>query len=291
MVASFDSRVSFHSLGRVGTIYIANYASELRESVFAHLPSDARRGRARGLGCFRCGFKLVPMRASPTTPGHGVFCSTTRRMEHTFYAKSGKRMVDSAAATIGLIVLSPVLLVLMLLVKLTSPGPVFYRQERVGRNGKIFRIVKFRSMFEDADKRGPAITSAGDHRITVLGHLLRRLKLDELPQLWNVLNGEMSLVGPRPEVPCYVESYSASQLRVLTVRPGITDPASIFYREEEKVLGSQPDPERYYRDVLLPDKLSMNLEYLDRISFSYDLFLVLRTTSSLFRPRWIAPTE
>jgi len=212
-------------------------------------------------------------------------------MKHTFYAKSGKRMFDSVAASIGLLVLSPLLLVLLLLVKLSSPGPVFYWQERVGRNGKIFRIVKFRSMVEDADKRGPALTSAGDHRITALGRMFRRLKLDELPQLWNVLKGEMSLVGPRPEVPCYVESYSDSQRRVLAVRPGITDPGSILYRHEEQLLGDQPDPDRYYREVILPHKLNLNLEYLSHISFSHDLSLLLLTTGCIVLPKgWLTKT-
>jgi lipopolysaccharide/colanic/teichoic acid biosynthesis glycosyltransferase len=212
-------------------------------------------------------------------------------MKHTFYAKSGKRMFDSVAAAIGLLVLSPLLLVLLLLVKLSSPGPVFYWQERVGRNGKIFRIVKFRSMVEDADKRGPALTSAGDHRITALGRMFRRLKLDELPQLWNVLKGEMSLVGPRPEVPCYVESYSDSQRRVLAVRPGITDPGSILYRHEEQLLGDQPDPDRYYREVILPHKLNLNLEYVSHISFSHDLSLLLLTTGCIVLPKgWLTKT-
>jgi lipopolysaccharide/colanic/teichoic acid biosynthesis glycosyltransferase len=209
----------------------------------------------------------------------------TPQTQHNFYAQTGKRMFDCVTAAIGLVLLFPVLLVLSLMVKLSSPGPILYRQERVGRGGKLFRIAKFRSMSEDADKRGPAITSAGDHRITPLGRMLRRNKLDELPQLWNVLKGEMSLVGPRPEVPCYVESYSDSQRRVLAVRPGITDPSSILYRHEEQVLGDQPDPDRYYREVLLPDKLNLNLEYLSRVSFSYDLSLLLRTTGCVVLPK------
>lgn len=212
----------------------------------------------------------------------------TPHTQHNFYAQTGKRMFDCAAAAIGLWLLFPVLLALSLLVKLSSPGPVLYRQERVGRGGKLFRIAKFRSMSEDADKRGPAITSAGDHRVTALGRLLRRLKLDELPQLWNVLKGEMSLVGPRPEVPCYVESYSDSQRRVLEIRPGITDPGSILYRHEEQVLGDQPDPDRYYREVVLPDKLRLNLEYISNLSFSYDLSLLLRTASCIVFPQgWL----
>src|SRR5277367_6234536 len=142
------------------------------------------------------------------------------RTQPTFYTKTGKRLFDSATAGIGLLLLLPVLLFLMLLVKLTSPGPAIYWQERVGLGGKVFRIAKLRSMFEDvgfkdADNRGPSITSSGDARVTPLGSILRRFKVDELPQLWNVLKGEMALVGPRPEVALYVESYSAAQRRVL----------------------------------------------------------------------------
>ncbi len=215
----------------------------------------------------------------------------TPQTQDNFYAKTGKRVFDCLAAAIGLVLLFPVLLVLSLLVKLSSPGPVFYRQDRVGRNGKLFRIAKFRSMLEDADKGGPAITTAGDPRVTAVGGVLRRLKFDELPQLWNVLKGEMSLVGPRPEVPCYVESYSDSQRRVLAVRPGITDPGSILYRHEEQVLGDQPDPNRYYREVVLPDKLNLNLEYLSHMSFSYDLSLLLRTTGCIVLPKgWLTRT-
>lgn len=214
----------------------------------------------------------------------------TPQTHPTFYTKMGKRMFDLAAAAIGLLLLSPVLVFLMALVKLTSPGPALYWQERVGRGGKVFRIAKLRSMFKDTDKDGPRITSSGDSRVTSLGSILRRFKIDELPQLWNVLKGEMSLVGPRPEVPHYVESYSATQRRVLTIRPGITDPASIAYRHEEELLGAQSDPDGYYRQVLLPAKLSRNLEYLDRISFSYDLSLLLRTTSSIFIPSWTTRT-
>jgi lipopolysaccharide/colanic/teichoic acid biosynthesis glycosyltransferase len=211
--------------------------------------------------------------------------SESKIMQPTFYRRTGKRAFDFVLAAAGLLVLSPLLLGVMLLIKLTSHGPVFYWQERVGQNGKIFRIVKFRSMSQDADQRGLLITSAGDTRITSVGRVLRFLKIDELPQLWNVLKGDMSLVGPRPEVPRYVESYSAAQRNVLAVRPGITDPASIAYRQEEKLLSDQPDPDRYYREVLLPDKLRMNLEYLEHISFGYDLFLVLRTTGSILMPK------
>jgi lipopolysaccharide/colanic/teichoic acid biosynthesis glycosyltransferase len=202
-----------------------------------------------------------------------------------FYRRCGKRALDCIAAALGLLLLAPLLLILALVVKVSSRGPVCYWQDRVGRGGQIFHIVKFRSMFEDADKRGLAITTSVDPRVTPVGRMLRQLKLDELPQLWNVLKGEMSLVGPRPEVPGYLEAYSAAQRRVLAVRPGITDPASIAYRREQELLAAQPDPDRYYREVVLPDKLNMNLEYLANISFSYDLQLILLTTGSIFSSR------
>jgi lipopolysaccharide/colanic/teichoic acid biosynthesis glycosyltransferase len=204
---------------------------------------------------------------------------------NSFYRKWGKRSLDSIASLVGLLLASPVLLVVAVVVKSTSPGPVLYRQERVGLGGQLFRIFKFRTMYQDADKRGgAAITSSGDPRVTTVGRWLRRLKLDELPQLWNVLKGEMSLVGPRPEVPRYVQSYSSAQRRVLSVRPGITDLASISYRREEELLVSYADLDRYYREVVLPDKLSMNLAYLNRISFLYDLLLLLRTMVAIFIP-------
>ena len=206
-------------------------------------------------------------------------------MGHSFYRKVGKRALDSIVSFAGLVLASPVLLVVAALVKSTSPGPALFWQERVGLGGLAFRIVKFRTMCRDADQRGPAITSADDARVTTVGRWLRRLKLDELPQLWNVLKGEMSLVGPRPEVPRYVESYSSAYRRVLTVRPGITDPASIAYRREEDLLAGRADLDRYYREVVLPDKLTKNLEYLDRMSFTYDLLLLIRTTKAVLLPR------
>ena len=207
---------------------------------------------------------------------------TSSPLVSSFYAREGKRLFDLVMASLGLVLISPLCAVLAVLVKLSSRGPAIYWQERVGRAGRIFRIAKFRTMYEDADKRGLAITSAGDRRITPLGRVLRRFKLDELPQLWNVLNGDMSLVGPRPEVPRYVLSYSSAQKQVLSVRPGITDLASILYRNEEKVLGSQGDPETYYEEALLPHKLKINLQYLGRISFLYDVSLVLRTLGCIF---------
>lgn len=177
---------------------------------------------------------------------------------------------------------SPLFLITAVLVKTTSPGPVIYRHRRVGLNGLAFDVLKFRTMVRNADQTGLSVTTATDSRITPLGRWLRRGKLDELPQLWNVLRGEMSFVGPRPEVPRFVESYSPVQRKVLSVRPGITDPASIAYRHEEELLAGHDDLERYYREVVLPDKLNLNLAYIDRISLFYDISLLLRTTSAIF---------
>jgi lipopolysaccharide/colanic/teichoic acid biosynthesis glycosyltransferase len=203
-------------------------------------------------------------------------------MEETFYRRSGKRSFDLAFSALGIVLASPLLLLTAVLVKITSSGPVIYRHRRVGLNGLAFDVLKFRTMVRDAEKSGPAITSATDARITPAGRWLRRSKLDELPQLWNVLKGEMSFVGPRPEVPRYVESYSPRQRRVLSIRPGLTDPASIAYRHEEELLAGRDDLDRYYREVVLPDKLNLNLGYLDRVSLFYDLSLLLRTTSAIF---------
>jgi lipopolysaccharide/colanic/teichoic acid biosynthesis glycosyltransferase len=203
-------------------------------------------------------------------------------MERTLYRRWGKRTLDLALSGLGLVVAGPLLLVIAVLVKITSSGPALYRHQRVGLGGQLFDVLKFRTMVRDADKVGPAITSATDPRVTPVGRWLRWLKLDELPQLWNVFKGEMSLVGPRPEVPHYVESYSPAQRRVLSVRPGITDLASIAYRHEEELLTGRADLDRYYREVVLPDKLNLNLAYLDRMSLLYDLSLLLRTTTAIF---------
>ncbi len=201
-----------------------------------------------------------------------------------FYPKRGKRIFDCAASAVGLLWLSPLFCLVAVLVKLTSTGPAFYRQRRVGKGGREFKIIKFRSMEVDAQRRGPPITSAGDMRVTGLGRVLRRLKIDELPQLWNVLKGEMSLVGPRPELPQYVADYTSHQRQVLTLRPGITDPASLTYRHEEKLLGRQADPEAFYRRSVLPRKLQLNLGYLEHVSLTRDLGLILLTLKSLLLP-------
>jgi lipopolysaccharide/colanic/teichoic acid biosynthesis glycosyltransferase len=194
-----------------------------------------------------------------------------------FYSRRGKRIFDAITSAMAVLLLSPLFIVIALLIKLTSAGPVFFFQQRVGRRGRLFQIAKFRSMRNGSEEQGPGITEQGDSRITPFGRVLRFLKIDELPQLWNVLRGDMSLVGPRPELPRYVDHYSASQRRVLAVRPGMTDPASIKYAREEHELGQQAAPERFYVDVILPDKLDLNLEYIGRVTLFRDLSLLSKT--------------
>jgi len=201
-----------------------------------------------------------------------------------FYERHGKRSLDTLLATTGLILLSPLLGFLACCIKLTSRGPVFFRQVRVGKNGRPFQILKFRSMVMQSLNTDVMITVAGDLRVTTLGRVLRRYKFDELPQLWNVIRGEMSLVGPRPELPIYVSRYTPDQRIVLCVRPGITDPASLAYRHEEEILADQSDPEQFYRTNILPDKLARNRAYLQQITFRNDTRIILRTISSSFLP-------
>ena len=199
-----------------------------------------------------------------------------------FYTSYGKRALDLSTSAIGLLVLLPLLLAIAIGIKLTSRGRVLFRQTRVGRHGRRFNILKFRSMYS-GDANGSAITVAGDRRVTPFGKFLRRSKLDELPQLWNVFRGEMSLVGPRPEVPAYVAHYTPEQRVVLSVRPGITDPSSLAYRHEETALDAASDPECFYRTHILPDKLARSSAYLQSVTFSSDLRIILQTLgSSLF---------
>ncbi|MGO9125741.1 MAG: sugar transferase [Terriglobales bacterium] len=200
-----------------------------------------------------------------------------------FYAVAGKRGLDRAVSGMALLLLSPLLLIVAVCTKALSRGPVLFCQERVGKKGLRFSIVKFRTMIPDASAMGPPITVGGDSRVTSVGAVLRKYKLDELPQLWNVFKGEMSLVGPRPELPAYVALYTASQMRVLSVRPGITDPASIAYRHEESALAQEHNPERYYREQLLPKKLALSLRYIDALSLRTDLSILYQTAVSLLR--------
>lgn len=192
-----------------------------------------------------------------------------------------KRLIDVAGSALGIVLLSPVFAGIAVLIKLDSPGPVFFRQVRVGRGGVSFRIWKFRSMRTDAESAGPGITVGGDPRVTRIGRFLRAKKLDELPQLFNVLRGEMSLVGPRPEIPFYVDLYDAAQRPVLDVRPGITDPASLRYRDEEVTLAAADDPQAYYRDVIMREKIDINLAYRREATVFSDLALVLKTVADM----------
>ena len=194
-----------------------------------------------------------------------------------------RRALDVVASAVGLVLLSPVLAAVTVAIAATSPGPVFFRQVRVGRGGAQFRIFKFRSMRVDAEAVGGQLTVDGDPRVTRVGAFLRASKIDELPQLINVLVGDMSLVGPRPEVPRYVALYTPEQRRVLAVRPGITDPASIRYRDEAAVLARAEDPERAYVDEVLPHKLAINLAYLDRRTLASDVGVILATLWRLLR--------
>lgn len=194
-----------------------------------------------------------------------------------------KRLCDIVLSAAGLLCLSPLLLVVALWVKIDSTGPVFYRQLRVGRYNTDFRIYKFRSMYTDSDKRGLITIGGHDPRVTRAGYYIRKLKLDELSQLINVLLGDMSFVGPRPEVRKYVDMYTPEQLHVLDVRPGITDAASIKYRNENDILARQANPERYYIDVIMQDKLRINLEYVAHNSLLEDLKLIFETFKAIIK--------
>ena len=197
-----------------------------------------------------------------------------------------KRLFDIAIAGPSLLLLSPLLLAIAAWIKLDSPGPVFFRQERVGRGGVLFRIHKFRTMCSDAPAIGPQITVGDDPRITRAGRFLRRAKLDELPQLIDVLAGTMSLVGPRPEVPRYVALYPPGlRDKVLSVRPGITDRASIEFRDENALLAAAADPEREYTEVVLPAKLRYAADYVDHASLGHDLRLIALTIKTLLLGR------
>ncbi len=192
-----------------------------------------------------------------------------------------KRIFDVVASGLGLLVLSPFFLLLAVWIKLDSAGSVFYRQVRVGRYNRNFRLFKFRSMRVGSDKKGLITVGGRDPRVTRSGYFIRKYKLDELPQLINVLLGDMSLVGPRPEVRKYVEMYTSEQLHVLDVRPGITDMASIRYRNENELLAEAEDPEAYYIREIMPDKLKINLEYVAKHSFWFDMNLIFKTITEV----------
>lgn len=188
-----------------------------------------------------------------------------------------KRAFDITVSLVGLIAFCPLFLLAAMLITLTSPGPILFRQERIGRGFSRFKILKFRTMVRDAAKLGGQLTVGKDPRITPIGHILRRTKLDELPQLVNVLKGDMSFVGPRPEVSRYVEMFRVDYEKILSVRPGITDLASIKYRHESDVLGQSTDPEATYLAEIMPDKIALSKEYVSRSSFWLDLRLIFQT--------------
>lgn len=188
-----------------------------------------------------------------------------------------KRFLDIVFSGLGLICLSPMFVIIAVWVKLDSPGPVFYRQVRVGRNNRDFNLYKFRSMRIGSDKKGLITIGGHDPRVTRSGYYIRKYKLDEFPQLINVFLGDMSLVGPRPEVRKYVDMYTAEQMHVLDVRPGITDMASIYYRNENELLDKADNPEKYYREVIMQDKLRINLEYVRNHSVIGDLKMIFKT--------------
>ncbi|MBE6091241.1 sugar transferase [Clostridium beijerinckii] len=193
------------------------------------------------------------------------------------FNKVVKRIFDLICSTLGLIVLSPILIVIAIRIKTDSDGPVFFKQIRIGEKNKEFEILKFRTMVVDAEKLGRQITVGNDSRITKIGAFLRKYKLDELPQLINVFKGDMSLVGPRPEVPRYVKMYNEEQRRVLEVKPGITDLASIRYRDENDLLGEAENPDDFYINTIMPDKLALNLEYINKNNIFLDIYIILKT--------------
>lgn len=186
-----------------------------------------------------------------------------------------KRIFDVIASFFGLLILSPFLLVAGLLVKFSSEGPVLFTQERIGRNGIPFTIFKFRTMF--VDHGGSSVSVRGEKRITPIGAVLRRFKIDEFPELWNILIGDMSFVGPRPDMPEYIARLQGEQREMLSLRPGLTSPASIKYAREEELLSMVPDPHKHFDEVIWPDKMRMNMEYIKRRTFIGDIVLILRT--------------
>ena len=192
-----------------------------------------------------------------------------------------KRLFDIVFALLGLVLTLPLFAVIAFLIKRDSEGPVFYRAPRVGKDGKPFKMLKFRTMVANADKIGGPSTANDDPRITRVGRFLRRYKLDELPQLINVLKGEMSFVGPRPEVQQYVDMYTEEEKAILTVKPGITDWASLWNSDEGAVLAGSPDPEKAYLELIRPTKIKLQLEYVRRRSFLTDLGILLRTVMAV----------
>ncbi len=194
-----------------------------------------------------------------------------------------KRFFDLSVSFLGLLFLFPFFFIIAILIKLDSKGKIFYLQERVGKNGRIFKIFKFRTMVANADKKGLLSLGKKDTRITKIGHFLRKYKLDELPQLINVFLGDMSFVGPRPEVEKFVKLYSEEEKEILAIKPGITDYASLKFIDEEQILGKSQNPERVYIEEIMPKKIALNKKYLREISVITDVKIILRTVFKILR--------
>ncbi len=199
------------------------------------------------------------------------------------FSLGAKRVFDVVVSLLILVILSPLLLILALAVKLDSRGPVFYRQIRVGRYNRDFKIFKFRTMVQDADKIGPPLTVGDDPRVTKVGRLIRKLRLDEFSQLLNVLDGSMSLVGPRPEVRRYVDVYTPEYMATLLIRPGITATSSIAFKDEDNLLKAAEDPEKVYVEQILPPKMAYNLEYIKKISLLNDIKIMFQTVGAVLK--------
>lgn len=186
-----------------------------------------------------------------------------------------KRIFDIIASFCALVLISPFIIIISVLIKLRMPGPVFFRQKRTGRNGKSFILIKFRTMNENNE--GNTTSVLGDSRITPFGAILRKYKIDELPELWNVLTGDMSFVGPRPDVPEFTDRLIGDEMLILKLRPGITGPATLKYAREEELLSKVQDPKKYTDEVIWPDKVKLNLEYFHKRSFSLDMQIIIKT--------------
>ncbi len=232
--------------------------------------------------------EVTSLRTSTAALSSGSSPLPTRKIG-SFDRAAIKRVLDIVAAAGGLVILTPVLLLVAAVIVCDDRFPVLFRQWRVGKNGRLFQLLKFRSM--GANLPGSEITARRDARVTRVGKVLRRLKLDELPQLWNVIKGEMSLIGPRPEVPAFVDFSNPVWNAVVRTRPGITDLASLVYRNEEELLEGRENPEIYYREVVLPAKLELNLYYLQNSSFWLDLKLLMLTVRYSLFPAGFDPDK
>ena len=202
-------------------------------------------------------------------------------MQNSFYIKHIKKKMDFVFALFGVLILLPLFFLVSIIIKLTSKGKIIYIQKRVGQNFKEFNLYKFRSMINSADKKGIQVTTKTDKRITSFGRILRKTKLDELPQLFNVLKGDMSFVGPRPEVLKYINYYKKDYKKILTIKPGITDFAAIEFRDEENLLSKYQNVEKAYIEIILPKKIKLYKQYLKKISFLTDLKLIFQTLREL----------